>query len=378
MEETQRKPKIVVISFHGLGMDNSQDKEIEQALRDKYGDQVVIIKPKYREEGPQFGRWRPDCSRSEVYPIDHSWLPRFFKFCRGYGFPTQSNGVVKEIKDALRQNNIQTDKDSIFIIGISQGGVLAAIVANDYEKELSLKGVITINAPLGGVYCLQNTMDDVNEFLSNGEAGLKEIGFDDEGIEAIKDNSKEELWLSKLAPGVASMLPSSSCIKKVRQFVDSSTISCLLIGSYTERIFSSIKKATYTVKYNSGNEKKVSYCPLSKESPNAEKLHKVFAKLITGSEDGLDDELIPINDQLLIDDVHIKSMPEHTIQQDTKNKNLYRVLLKGPTHAAVIVPIASWPKIEIDTTKTPVIEHDPRVPQHIINFIDKVMVGQKE
>ncbi|AXI24175.1 hypothetical protein CE557_350 [Cardinium endosymbiont of Sogatella furcifera] len=344
-----QKPRIVVVLHHGLGMDNSQLDVIEEALKKNYGDQVIIVKPTYREK----------YFKSILFPISHAWLPESFADWRGKGFPTQSYGVYQEVTNVLKA---QVDKHPFctFMIGVSQGRVESCDLANDYGDALNIKGVITINAPLQGVHGLQNKVEDVSMFLSNGAAGLKAVGFSDAGIKPMKSNTYQELFLSKFIPGIASMHPDSACIRKVNRFIDRDTTPCLVIGSYTPDIFNTISPGVY-------------HPVSSKDNPDVKILEKGLAKFITGKEDGYHDGLIATGSQLYMDDAQIPSLIEHTIQQDIKNKNLYRLLLKRPTHAEIIASIMSRPAIPIDTTKTPLIERDKHISQYIIQFMDQVI-----
>lgn len=258
-EVTQNKHFGVVLLHGCMGPENELEDFVSK-LNIQFGDDVIIIQPTCREE-----------AKSIIYSIE-----------------TQGKKVFKEIKSVL---GTQAKSFPVFLIGYSQGGLVACVLGDQYKDKLNICGIVTWHTPLGGVPVLNRNSADIEKFMDNGKDGLQLMA-SCSSPDDIRKDMKSSTWLLTLArlpivrffnPGLQDMLPNSSCVQYTRSFLRESlhNIPCLLIAGYE--------------------------CDLSKlfqtngtddQSEHLKQLNQTTAEFITNEASDKHDMLIPLKSQL--------------------------------------------------------------------------------
>lgn len=205
-------PPFGVVLLHGCMAAKNELYLIASKIQIKFGKHVLIIQPTCRTK-----------TKSVIRSIEN-----------------QAKKVYKEIKDQLGSNTT-TKSLPIYIIGYSQGGLVACKLGDKYRDQLNIYGIVTWNAPLGGVPALNKHYNDIQEFINNAQDGLQLI------ISRTSANIKRNMKLATcvlgiirripllcLDSGLQDMLPNSPCIQHVHKFLHESNhgIPCLLIASH--------------------------------------------------------------------------------------------------------------------------------------------------
>lgn len=279
-------PRFGVVCLHGFMNKATEVDPIAASLRDAFGSDVLLIQPTCRKG-----------------------VKSLFVSLEG-----QTQAILETIKEDLKQANQPVSSFPLFIVGYSHGGLVGCTLAKDHGSNLNIKGVVTINAPLGGTPALQCSTTDVDDFISEAEEGwevLTQILPDQyverfgksyqlktlcNGTEQIGNMGQEHsikqgmlnkcTLLSGLAPfcpGAQSLLSDSVSVRNVRSFLredQNNNIPCLLIGSYVE--FGSL----------------FGIDSASAHAGPIDRLGKAYATFVTGEEGGKHDTLIPLKSQL--------------------------------------------------------------------------------
>ena len=111
---------------------------------------------------------------------------------------------LAEARQFIHQIESKEKHDALFLVGYSLGGLLAADLATEWEKEKNIKGIVTINAPMGGIQL--DVKDHISLIL----------------VEIITSDLRTDKHV---------LQPDSSYLNHVRLRVQQSTIPLLSIGS---------------------------------------------------------------------------------------------------------------------------------------------------
>ena len=258
------------------------------------------------------------------------------------GTASLTNSVRKQVDQVFNEHLMGITDNPLFIIGYSQGGVVACHLAQLYGDNLNIKGVITINSPLKGIPVLERGIIDVRyRFMPQAAAGLELVT---QGTETSVSSIKQNMTLATLGLSFLRKLPlpytrglkdiraTSNVVQEVGDFLRENIHKTpfLLLGSYHndfEELFNRRR----------GHHKVA-----------IENLSNAYAKFVTGKEkNNLHDTLIPAASQLgrgdSFDDLTLITDEEHrdfsdpiTMQMEGQ-PYIERKLYKGETHAGNLI-----------------------------------------
>ncbi len=289
LDETQSTPRFGVVLLHGFMNVATEVDPIAASLRDAFGPDVLLIQPSCREQTKSLTR----CLEG------------------------QAKDVFKTIERILQQANQSAGSFPLFIVGYSHGGLVGCTLAQKQGNKLNIKGIMTINSPLGGVPVLQRTTTDVREFIRDAAEGwaiLTQIlpdryeerfgyttrsgrSYQPRTLRSIEQDMLQMtrglqlgVRLTQFLPnwmtnsfmgGGKSLLPDDVSVRNVRRFLreDQYTIPCMLLGSYQDD-FGSL---------------------FDVDPAHAEPMQqftKAYAKFVAGNVDEKHDTLIPLRSQL--------------------------------------------------------------------------------
>ncbi|ROT47605.1 alpha/beta fold hydrolase [Candidatus Cardinium hertigii] len=350
----QQEATFGMVLLHGLNMDTREMKALTTALSERYKENILIINSLVRED------WN-----SVDYSIDQ-----------------QAEMVYKEIVDYLQAHNKDSSSFQLFILGQSQGGVVATRIAELYKQKLNLLGFITHNAPLQGVDVLTRGPFDLLKLCNRAKKGLNIIGTKvDWDLFNLITLATSARWLCPIADcfgykkltGARDIFPNSSCMTAVRHYLrnnqQSDAVPGLLIGGYQNdynRLFKHDIEQYKIEQYIEANKDRDT---INEEVNQAiRKLNHDVATFLTGDADGLHDHVVPLKSQLcrgdsLEDLTHIGTQPYQIDMPG--NQNITCFVIKDITHCTTLSPVAEK-KINKESMMDP-----HRMLPVLFEFIDK-------
>ncbi|TDG95531.1 hypothetical protein [Cardinium endosymbiont of Culicoides punctatus] len=290
-----------VVLLHGcMGTEKELDL-FALALDKKFGDRVLIIKPTCRKE-----------TKSVICSIED-----------------QAKKVFEEIENVLKNNNKTIKSFPVFLIGYSQGGLVACVLGDQYKNKLNIRSIVTWHSPLGGVPVLERNCNDIKEFINEGQDGLKNILSSSDAspdLNTAKKEMKQQACILSIGRilscwnrGLQDMLPGGLCIQDIRKFIRETNqgIPILIIaghGSWTELF-----------KINDSN---------------IETLNQASANFLTKNSNGKHDMLIPLKSQLCrgpsFDDLTILTNDNEPIHGTMPGKDHVKYCIySNVTHSSV-------------------------------------------
>ena len=322
-----------VVLLHGLSMTTAEMQPIRDYLYEHYKNRVVFMEPTFRE-----GIW--SC-----------WHTLENQEAALYAY------VQNEIRNVLADvyykcnresiTNEQIRKFPLYIIGNSQGGELATIFVAKRHQVLNILGLVSHDGTLLGANLLGCTRNDINTFHIMGKQGIEAITYlasknTKEMIGVVKTCAPLLLAATRVFPnGVRDTAPNNACTRSTYNFLrkEAHQVPCLLIGGFQNdlgELFPNSIKAYKNVRHDD---------PLVDQSIS--ELNRAHAKLLTGSENDLHDQLIPLKTQLCrgdsLDDLTeaLKNMGEEAYHISMPNRDHVEcVAFKGITHCANLMSLA--------------------------------------
>ncbi|WP_243518829.1 MULTISPECIES: triacylglycerol lipase [unclassified Candidatus Cardinium] len=310
-----QQPTFAALLLHGLYGHANELKPIAERLQNAFGKSVLIIQPTCRVR-----------LKSVIRSIDQ-----------------QAEDIGKYIAVTLIEYGKEPSSFPLIIIGYSQGGLLACTLAQSYNNQLNILGIITLNAPLMGTPFLERSSKDVQDFISDAKKGLQLIDYP---LSRIKWSMTLQRWMRIVArpgwiplDGLKDLLPNSPCTKNAYNFLQKNQkIPCLLIATY-ENDFSEL--------FNM-------HIQIAEQKRAIELLNDAYALFITGKKEGKHDTLIPLASQLGRQDwlhkevaIDAKHPPYSQLSIIAPNPiQIKRRMYKGIIHASNLVAID--PRLFVD------------------------------
>ena len=336
-----------VVLLHGLNMTVDEIGPIEQHLRDHYKDQVKLMKPTFRE-----GIWSCVSSLSKQEATLYDYVRDEIK-------NTLADAYCKRKTDACCKNKHKKCKEKItdeqirsfpfYIIGNSQGGALATIFVAKRHQSLNILGLVSHNGALLGANILARTRGDILEFQTIAQEGLKAITHHtnpqisvqkradmnmNKNLGCVLDLINRDARLCNVIPlfGLKDTLPNNAHTKLTHHFLrkQAHNVACLLIGGFQNDLGSLLPFSINTYA-NLHNDQAVDQSILA--------LNRAHAKLVTGSENDLHDQVLPLKTQLCRGD-SLDDLTEELKNLDMEPKRLHMpdrdhiecLIFKGITH----------------------------------------------
>ncbi|WP_162534110.1 alpha/beta hydrolase [Candidatus Cardinium hertigii] len=312
-----------MVLLHGLSMDRKEMQMLANELSEKYKDNLLIINSSVREQGI-----------SEDYSIDQ-----------------QVEMVYQEIQTTLRTYHKDSQSFPLFILGQSQGGIIATLIAKRYKHTLHLLGFITHNAPLQGAAILTRGPLAIQHFKNKAKNGLNIIGTKvNWSLFALAALAKtadciypllQGMGYKKFA-GIKDTLPNRPCTSAVYHYLRNSQpsdrVPGLLIAGY-QNDYGRLFRHTITAYKEAHQALNIN----EKVDQAIQALNEATALLVTGETDGLHDHLIPLQSQLcrgdsLEDLTHIGNTP-YAIGMPG-NPAIQCFVIRDITHCNDIFPIS--------------------------------------
>lgn len=328
-----------VVLLHGLMANENELEPIASKILDKFGNAVFVIQP--------------------ICRVGTNSITSSIK--------DQAEKVLRQIHTELDACNKKPKCFPIFIIGYSQGGVLACFLGKKYSGQLNIRGIVTLNAPLGGTPVLERSRNDVQRFMANAQEGLQRIT-----SRALSSIQKEMKWQAlaltmvrcrwipiPFVNGLKGILPDSSSVQDIRRFLrgsDTNNIPCLLIAGYE-------------------NDFKNLFSNISFEgSGEVEVLNNAYAEFVAGTPDGKHDTLIPLGSQLCrgssLDDLTSLTGANNPIVMAMPNQsNVEGRIYKNIAHAGNLIAIDAGLFINSNTTET--VLRAGQISDDLISYIEK-------
>ncbi|WP_339044414.1 hypothetical protein [Cardinium endosymbiont of Tipula unca] len=320
-----QEPTFSIVLLHGLMANENELEPIASKILDKFGRTAFVIQPTCRRG-----------TKSITSSIKN-----------------QAGKILKQIHTELDACNKQSKSLPIFIIGYSQGGVLACLLGKHYRDDLNIRGIVTINSPLGGAPLLERSRSDVQRFMADAQEGLQRIT--SRTLSSIQKEMKlgafaltivSQRWIPiPCVGGLKGIFPNSSSVQDVYGFLrdgDAHDIPCLLIAGYEndfKNLFSNISFK------DSG----------AVEAMKA--LNNAYAEFVTGKSSGKHDTLIPLGSQLgrgsSFDDLTSLTDTNNPIVMPMPNQpNVEGRIYKNIAHAGNLIAIDADLFINSNTTET--------------------------
>ncbi|WP_184891090.1 hypothetical protein [Candidatus Cardinium hertigii] len=318
-----------VVLLHGLGMDTSEMDFLAKALRNQYKEKVLIINSESRVE-----------TSMDVDLVQQAKL------------------VYEEIVAKLQAHHKDVNTFPLFILGQSQGGVITVLIEQQYKHALNLRGVVTHNAPLQGVYYLTNGPWATKQFARSLHQGLEIMGATVNqkqisifsGIERIglnyygnfldfKESLRKQPNPVEFYTGVRELLPNSSRMASITRYLrgrdKTDNVPILLIGGYENDYSNICGNAIKKYKEQNKNDQEITQI--------IQACNQHTAKFITGDPNGLHDYVVPLKSQLcrgdsLEDLTHIGAEPYRMDMPG--DHNITSCIIKGITHCDTLFPMS--------------------------------------
>ena len=121
----------------------------------------------------------------------------------------QAKAAEKQVKELIKQENIDPQKDEIILLGHSQGGVIATMFWSLFREAYNLKGLVTVASPLQGVELIPALRS-----LGRQQEVAKEANFVPH-LGAFLGECLWQLWIKTgLCQGITDLAPDSQLIKQ--------------------------------------------------------------------------------------------------------------------------------------------------------------------
>lgn len=315
------KSRFAIVLLHGLGMDRKEMCFLAEKLVEQYKEKVLIINSKKRK-GKTFS----------------------------YSVAQQAEIVYREITAELVRYHKDCQSFPLFIIGQSQGGVVATLMAKRYKHKLNMLGFVTHNAPLQGVELLTRRPCDIRKFQKSTAKYLPIIGAAPDRLLMVKVVAmRYGRYLFRLfdyvgypmLTGLRDLLPYSPCMLSIYRYLRNahpkgSSVPGLLIAGYQNdysNLFSHAI-ARHKAKYPQKMDNKINQA--------IQLLNHATATLLTGDKNGLHDHLLSLKSQLCREDnlaelTKISHEPYYINMPD--NPDVICYVVKHITHCQALSPI---------------------------------------
>lgn len=267
----------VVVLLHGLMGDRQELEEIQNRLSNHSDFQDILV-------------IMPECRAGNASLVN--------------GMNWQTERVFEEICREMKSRDLDVKSTPVVLFGFSQGGLVGLNLAKKYGGQFNLKAVVTMNTPIAGVPLLEVTLPTVQRRFNNMKPGLEIVrqrvaeipGYPiscaskKTFLRKICDSMFSTTLLisgcKRVVPGIRDMRCDSSFIGKTRESLKnkSDDVPYLFIASYTDN-FDQLFEV-------SGNDLGAN------DSTSIAALNGTYNTLVTNSESGKHDTLIPLYSQL--------------------------------------------------------------------------------
>ena len=217
----------------------------------------------------------------------------------------QTEKVFEEIRSKMEGHDLDVRHTPVVLFGYSQGGLVGLNLAKKYGSQFDLKAVVTMNTPITGVPLLETQWRTVRTRFDKMKSGLEvirqNVAKEDRSTTSSCKGKKMSLhrlrtgicMMAKVSRskwgmlGVRDMRCSSHFMDGIRQFLEnkSANVPYLFIGSYVgsfDQLFQIPDRSDLR-----GNDSEL-----------IEELKDAYNTLVTNSEVGKHDTLIPLYSQL--------------------------------------------------------------------------------